>query len=114
MRQPTALEQELRNIVDHAEALLEALVDEGDAKLAQLRERVFASVGSAKARLDDLVTDAEQAGTDAAESWDRWIEDNPWTAFSIGAALGLIAGWLLRSGRRGAAESSPATEENPS
>jgi ElaB/YqjD/DUF883 family membrane-anchored ribosome-binding protein len=113
MRQSAALDEELRNIVDHAEALLEALADEGDAKLAQLRERVSASIDAAKSRLDDLAGDAghsrERAA--AAAACESWMRENPWTLIAIGAGVGLAAGWLVASrGRRRAtsADTSPA------
>lgn len=113
MRHSAALDEELRNIVDHAEALLEALADDGDAKLAQLRERVYASIDSAKTRLADLAADAERARERAATACESWMRENPWTVIAIGAGVGLAVGWLLASWsrRRGRAAT---TDESPS
>ncbi len=51
MGQSASLDDELRNVVDHAQTLLEALAGGGDAELSRLCERVAASIDSAKARL---------------------------------------------------------------
>jgi ElaB/YqjD/DUF883 family membrane-anchored ribosome-binding protein len=111
MRQSAALDAELRNIVDHAEALLGALADEGDAKLAQLRERVCASIDSARSRLDELSADAQHARGRVADTCESWMRENPWTVITVSAAVGLLAGWLLASrvrGREPAADASPS------
>ena len=54
----TALGEELRNVVDHAEALLDALSDDGDARLAALYDRVSDSIDTARARLAEISADA--------------------------------------------------------
>ncbi len=100
MGQSASLDDELRNVVDHAQTLLEALAGGGDAELSRLCERVAASIDSAKARLEDLATDAERASERAADTVERWIREHPFTAVAIGAGAGLVAGWLLSS-RRG-------------
>ena len=90
-----ALGEELRSIVDHAEALLEAISDEGDPKLSSLRERVAESIESARAHVEEMQSDAERASEGAAAVVARWIEENPWTAVAIGAGAGLAIGLLL-------------------
>lgn len=100
MRHSAALDEELRSIVEHAEALLEALADEGDAKLARLRERVAGSIDAAKARLDDLAADSERARERAADALERFLTENPWTLAALAAGLGLVAGWWLASDGR--------------
>ncbi|MGH8151001.1 MAG: DUF883 family protein [Steroidobacteraceae bacterium] len=110
MRHSAAIDAELRSIVDHAEALLEALADEGDANLTRLRERVSASIESARSRLDELSGDAERARDLWTTAWEQWMLDNPWTVIAIGAGVGLLAGWFLaRPHRARAAPSGGAT-----
>lgn len=104
-----ALGEELRNIVDHAEALLHALADEGDASLDSLRGRVFASIESARARLRDMESDSNRATERWAEAFERWARNNPWTVVAIGASLGLVAGMLLAGRRRRA----PRADSHP-
>ena len=94
-----ALGEELRNIIDHAAALLGAISDEGDPKLSALRERVSASIDTARVHLDEMQLDAERASEKLAEALARWIEANPWTAVAIGAGAGIAIGLLLASRR---------------
>jgi len=96
--------EELRNVVDHAEALLSALGDGGDAALAALRERVYASIDAARSRLTDLEEQAERAGSRLGAVAGEWIEENPWAAVAIGAGVGFVVGVMLaRRGRAPAA-----------
>jgi ElaB/YqjD/DUF883 family membrane-anchored ribosome-binding protein len=105
-----ALGEELRSIVDHAEALLAALGDEGDAKVGSLRERVAHSIDTARVRLDEMQSDADRASERAAAAFEQWIMDNPWTTVAIGAGVGLAIGILLASRRRRGAADSADTE----
>jgi ElaB/YqjD/DUF883 family membrane-anchored ribosome-binding protein len=82
-----ALADELRAVVSQAEELLRAVGDDGDAAVAALRERVLASIETARARLGDLEQHAAAA--------DTYVRQNPWTAVAIGAGIGLLAGALL-------------------
>jgi ElaB/YqjD/DUF883 family membrane-anchored ribosome-binding protein len=95
-----ALGEELRNIVDHAQALLEAISDEGDPGLSSLRERVAASIDTARVHLDEMQDDAQRTSEKAAAALERWVEENPWMAVAVGAAAGLAVGLLLASRRR--------------
>ncbi len=95
-----ALGEELRHIVDHAEALLGALADDDDARLDSLRRRVSDSIESARARLEDMERDANRASARAVAAVERWMRDNPWTVVAIGAGIGLVAGALLAGRRR--------------
>jgi ElaB/YqjD/DUF883 family membrane-anchored ribosome-binding protein len=103
----TDLGEQLRDIVDHAEALLGALADDGDARLDALRERVFNSIGTARARLAEMEGDSERPSERAAAAFERWINENPWTAVAISAGVGLAIGFLL-SGRRAPAPPTAA------
>lgn len=96
----SALAEELRNIVDHAEALLGALADDGDPKLASLRERVSSGIETARTHLDEMQEAAERPAEKAAAALDRWIGENPWKAVAVGAGIGLAIGVLLAARRR--------------
>jgi ElaB/YqjD/DUF883 family membrane-anchored ribosome-binding protein len=91
----TALGEELRNVVDHAEALLEALADDSDAGLSALYERVSDSIDTARARLAEINSDAGRPSERAAAALERWMMENPWTAVAIGAGVGVLIGALL-------------------
>lgn len=103
----TAIGDELRNIIDHAEALLDALSGEGDARLEALRARVFDSISTARERLGELDGAADSPTERAAAAFERWISENPWTAVAIGAGVGLAIGALLSARYRPASGASP-------
>ncbi|MGH8218309.1 MAG: DUF883 family protein [Steroidobacteraceae bacterium] len=102
-----ALGEELRNIVDHAEALLEAISDEGDPTLSSLRGRVSASIETARTHLDEMQSDAQRTSEKAAAALARWVDENPWMAVAIGAGAGLAIGMWLTSRRRRSPDSAP-------
>jgi ElaB/YqjD/DUF883 family membrane-anchored ribosome-binding protein len=95
-----ALADELRNVVSQAEELLRAMGDDGDAAMAALRERVHASLDTARLRLEDLESEAGRMTQQAAEAAGAYVRENPWTAVAIGAGLGLLLGGLLIGRRR--------------
>jgi len=97
-RDPEAIAEELRRIVDQAEELMgNAGVGE---HLNDLRDRVNDTLTQAKAKLADLEKEARVHGKRAAVATETWVRANPWTALAIGAGIGLIIGAVLltRSG----------------
>jgi ElaB/YqjD/DUF883 family membrane-anchored ribosome-binding protein len=92
-----ALASELRNVVNQAEALLNAIGQDKDEALDALRERVYESLDTAKARLADIEAQATKTARRAAVAAESWVRDNPWTAVAIGASVGLVVGALLAS-----------------
>jgi ElaB/YqjD/DUF883 family membrane-anchored ribosome-binding protein len=104
-----ALAEELRNVVNQAEALLDAIGQDRDQALEALRERVHESIDTARARLAGLEEQAERATRSAAATAELWVRENPWTAVAIGASVGLLIGALLTSrGRHSADEHESA------
>jgi ElaB/YqjD/DUF883 family membrane-anchored ribosome-binding protein len=101
-----ALAEELRNVVQQAEALLQAVSDDGTEAVSALRERVYGAVDTAKARLADLEEQTEQVTQRAIRAADSWVRENPWTSIGIAVAAGLLIGALLRGGSRGTDESA--------
>ena len=105
------LAEELRKVVQQAEALLGALGDDEHGPLGALRGRVHDSLDAAKTRLADLEQQANRASQRAASAAETWVRDNPWTAAALFAALGLIVGTLLA--RRGPASPPSSGPESP-
>jgi ElaB/YqjD/DUF883 family membrane-anchored ribosome-binding protein len=91
----TILAEELRQIVNQAEALLNAIGDDGDASLAGLRSRVNESIDAARSRLADIEEQANRASPRAARAAEEWVRENPWVAVAIAAGLGLVIGTIL-------------------
>jgi len=92
-----ALANELRNVVNQAEALLDAIGQDKDEALDALRGRVYESLDTAKARLADIEDQASRATRRAAVAAESWVRENPWTAVAIGASIGLVIGALISS-----------------
>ena len=97
--QTAALAEELRNVMRQAEKLVTALSEDRDEALTELRERVTVALAEAKKKLAEFEERARLFKDDAGAVVDEYVRDNPWTAVGIGAAIGLLLGSWLTSGR---------------
>lgn len=86
---------ELRDLIDHAEQMLQSLRDQGGEAAERLRERVEATVQSARKRLSALEGDARHLTEQAAATADEYVRGNPWAAVAIAAVAGVVVGALL-------------------
>ncbi len=86
---------DLRDLIAQAEQMLHSLSGETGEAAQRLRERVQATVKSARTRLSSLEGDARAFTDQAAETADQYVRGNPWAAVAIAAAAGLILGALL-------------------
>jgi ElaB/YqjD/DUF883 family membrane-anchored ribosome-binding protein len=78
------LMQELRDVVEAAEALLGATAEEGGERVQEMRGRAEEALRKARATL-------EGAGKDVEEQ----IRAHPFAAVGIAAAIGVVLGVLL-------------------
>ncbi len=90
-----AVGDDLRDLIEQAEAMLQSLGGQTGEAAQRLRERVQATIGSARSRLASLEGDARALTDHAADTADRYVRGNPWAAVAIAAAAGVIAGALL-------------------
>jgi ElaB/YqjD/DUF883 family membrane-anchored ribosome-binding protein len=102
--QSAVLADELRKVVGQAEALLQALSEDKTEAIGVLRERVRATVDTAKARLAEVERQAAAMAQRASVSAQAYVRDNPWTVAGGALATGLVLGaafvGCLRSGDR--------------
>jgi ElaB/YqjD/DUF883 family membrane-anchored ribosome-binding protein len=97
--QSAALAEELRNVVRQAEKLVVALAEDREEALVELREHVTVAVAEAKKRLADFEEQARRIRDSAGAAMDTYVQENPWTAVGVSAALGLLLGsWLASDG----------------
>jgi ElaB/YqjD/DUF883 family membrane-anchored ribosome-binding protein len=86
---------DLKVVVADAEELLRATASQAGEKVSVARERIQASLATAKVKL----TEAEQVLLDksklAAKAADEYVRDNPWQAVGIAAVAGLVLGVLI-------------------
>ena len=108
--QSAVLADELRKVVLQAEALLQALSEDKNEAVGVLRERVRASIESAKTRLSEIEQQAAAMAQRASLSTQAYVRENPWTVTGGALATGLVLGaafvGCLRMGRASAGPSS--------
>ncbi len=83
----------------NAEDIRQNTEDGFDATVDQFesaRDRVQDAFEQGKEQLVELQKQALQCTREAAESADKFVKDKPWQAIGIAAAVGLVAGLLIR------------------
>jgi ElaB/YqjD/DUF883 family membrane-anchored ribosome-binding protein len=85
-------------VVADAEALIKASAADGGADLAEVRARAEESLARVKTRLGDAQASLRASGQEAATATQAYIQENPWSALSVAAGVGVLIGLL--SGRR--------------
>jgi ElaB/YqjD/DUF883 family membrane-anchored ribosome-binding protein len=88
------LTKDLQNVVTDAEELLKAVGHDGSAKLSEVKTRVQASLSSAKATLGEVQETVRAGAQKAIATTDTYVHEHPWHAVGVGAALGLLVGFL--------------------
>jgi ElaB/YqjD/DUF883 family membrane-anchored ribosome-binding protein len=86
--------EDLRTLQHDAEALLHATAGQTGEKLQEVRERLAATVESAKASYQRL----EEKAVAGAKVADKTIRDHPYESIGIAFGVGLLIGVLV--GRR--------------
>ena len=88
------LRRDLNNVMSQVDSLLSTLSEEGGSSLQSLRDRAYSAASSAKDKLvaiNDTVTDSTKQ---AVKVTDDYVHENPWRSIGIGAAAGLLIGFL--------------------
>lgn len=92
------LMQDLRLVVEDAEALLKATAGAADEKIAQARARAEESLRQARLRLQDAGFEIEAQVRESARAADAYVRDNPWQSVGVAAGIAFLVGYLI--GRR--------------
>jgi ElaB/YqjD/DUF883 family membrane-anchored ribosome-binding protein len=87
----------LQELIDSAEGLLESAKDLEGAAAEKLREKVSATVQSARARLSEL--DLPEMASDAVDSTVGFLRQDPWRTVAIGALAVLAVSLLVRGSK---------------
>ena len=96
--QTAQLMEDLRVVVEDAEALLKATAGQAGERVEQVRKRAEESVHAARERLSAFEGEFRVHAQEAARTTDRYVHENPWAAIGMAAGVGFILGLL--SGRR--------------
>ena len=93
--QTNTLAHDFEDVVNDAQELLQSMGSEGGAKISEMKRRVEASMEAARKQLAELQASVAEGAKAAATTTDRYVHDNPWSAIGIGAALGVLVGYLF-------------------
>ena len=91
-----ALKRSFADVIDAAEDLLRTTGDEANAEYRKARKTLDANLRAAKAHISEQAEDIVSETKEWGQKGNRFVRDNPWTSIGIGAAVGLVAGILLR------------------
>ena len=86
---------DLKVVVADAEELLRATASQAGEKVAAARERIQASLATAKVKLTEAERVLLEKSKLAAKATDDYVRANPWQAVGIAAATGLVLGVLI-------------------
>lgn len=86
---------DLKVVVADAEELLRATASQAGEKAAAARERIQASLATAKVKLGEAEQVLLEKTKVAARATDDYVRDNPWQAVGIAAVAGLVVGILI-------------------
>jgi len=86
---------DLKVVVADAEELLRATASQAGEKVSAARERIQASLATAKVKLGDAERALLEKTKQAAKATDDYVRENPWQAVGIAAMSGLVLGILI-------------------
>lgn len=89
------LMDDLRAVVQDAEALMSATTDDAGAGVREARARAADSLEAARLRLEELEAEVKSRAQDAAGEANRYVRENPWQSIGIAAAVGFVVGLLV-------------------
>ena len=86
---------DLKVVVADAEELLRATASQAGEKVVAARERIQASLATAKVKLSDAERALLEKSKLAAKATDEYVRENPWQAVGVAAVAGLVLGVLI-------------------
>jgi ElaB/YqjD/DUF883 family membrane-anchored ribosome-binding protein len=90
------LVNDLKNLVADAEELLRATASQAGEKISAARQKIEQSLVEGKKALADAEKTVMAKSKECAEMADDYVRENPWTAVSVAAAVGLMLGLVIR------------------
>ncbi len=96
--QSQKLANDIRVLVDDAEALMKATATETGDQVVELRRRLLQTVHEVKPHIAMIETAVSRQVISAAACTDSYVRDNPWSAMGLSAGAGLVIGLLVSRG----------------
>jgi ElaB/YqjD/DUF883 family membrane-anchored ribosome-binding protein len=87
--------QEVSNLIADVQDLLNRLAHVADPEIARVRAKVEQALATAKRALADGTDRVQRRAKNAMVVGDLYVQDKPWQAVGIAAAVGLIVGLLV-------------------
>ncbi len=89
---------DMRGVIADAEEILRASAGAAGDKVGEMRQRIEVRLRDARERLVDVEAVLVDKTKAAAAATDDFVQDHPWKAVGVAAAVGLALGVLI--GRR--------------
>jgi ElaB/YqjD/DUF883 family membrane-anchored ribosome-binding protein len=89
------LAADLKVVVADAEELLRATASQAGEKVGVARERIQASLASARVKLAETERAVLDKTKQAAKATDEYVHDHPWHAVGVAAVVGFLLGALI-------------------
>lgn len=89
------LMNDLQNVIHEAETWLDDSTGQLGAEAGKARRQFEDALQTAKTDLRKLEEGVLARGRQAARNTQVYVQDNPWKAVGLGAAIGVIAGMLI-------------------
>jgi ElaB/YqjD/DUF883 family membrane-anchored ribosome-binding protein len=86
---------ELKPLMQDAQALLDEAADMGDAKAAELRTKAMKTLDHAISRANELQESAIRKGRKIAKDTDAYVHEKPWRVIGVAGTVGLLIGMLI-------------------
>ncbi len=89
------LVQDLKVVMQDAEALLKATSTQTGEKIQEVRARAEESLKQARVRMTEAEDEALRRARELADATEEYVRDNPWQSVGIAAGIGLVLGVLI-------------------
>ena len=89
------LAADLKVVVADAEELLRATASQAGEKVSAARERIQASLATARVKLTEVERVVVDKTRQAAKATDEYVHEYPWRSVGIAAAIGFVLGVLI-------------------
>lgn len=96
---PTGLEREVNNFFSDIESLLTSTTSLTGADLAAIKDKIGARLAIAKASIEQMSGAVSQRTRRAVKATDAYAHEQPWKSIGIGAAVGVLIGFVLATRR---------------
>ena len=95
MKTDTQLNSDIDSVKNEMSHLADTIARQGTAKAEAIGVRVGEALASAQEQITAIQQDVRAKARKAAEVTDQYVHESPWQAIGIGAAVGLLVGFLV-------------------